>query len=315
MTIPGTGKELPFGLKLLGRLIDRNKNYGLFGDIEELIHVKREEKGEYSACFFLWSQVLRTIPHYLYHRMYWSWIMLKNYLKIAVRSLKKRKSYALINIAGLAAGLACCMVILLFVDNESSYDRYHQDADRIFRVLEYRKVPAGEFCSASISAMVATVLGEGYSQVEETARIFSRSNILIQQGQKKAFEDRVFYTESSLFRMLDIPFLLGNPETALQDTNGAVLSARMARKYFGDASPMGRRITIKDPVLVQMSDEGPSIDYLVTGVVADPPSNTHFKYDILLPLSRFDSTWLLKEWHAGPTVTYVKLSPGTTSSL
>lgn len=305
-----SNKQQPFGLRLLGRLIDRHKNYGLFGDIEELYSIHKENKGRAAALRFLWTQVLRTLPHYVYHLFYWSWIMLRNYLKIAVRSLKRRKSYAFINIAGLAAGLACCMVILLYVHNESSYDRYHQDADRLYRVLEYRKVPAGEFCSAGISAMVATVLREDYSQVEETARIFPRSNVLIQHEQRKAFEDRVSYTESSLFKVLAIPFLQGNPETALQDTNGAVLSLRMAKKYFGDASPIGRRITIKDPVMVQMSDEAPSIDYLVTGVVADPPSNTHFKYDILLPLSRFDNTRLLKEWHAGPTVTYLKLHPG-----
>ena len=86
--------------------------------------------------------------------------MLRNYLKIAIRSLTKRKGYALINIGGLAVGLACCMVILLYVSNESSYDQYHKDVDRLYRVLEYRKVPAIEFCTARISAMVATVLKE-----------------------------------------------------------------------------------------------------------------------------------------------------------
>jgi len=299
-----------FGLWLLGRLIDRDKNYGLFGDVEELYHTWREEKGRATAERLLWMQVLRTIPHYIYHRLYWSWIMLKNYLKIAIRSLKRRKTYAFINIAGLAAGLACCMVMLLYVSNESSYDRYHQDADRLYRVLEYRKVPAGEFCRAGISAMVATVLDEHYSQVEETARIFPVHNVLIQRDQRRSFEDRVVYTESSLFRVLTIPFLEGNPDTALKDSTGVVLSECMAEKYFGEENPIGKRIAVKDPAWNRMFNVTHFKDYLVTGVVADPPSNTHFKYDILLPLSQFAKGWLLREWHASATVTYLKMFPG-----
>jgi len=303
-------KRPPLGLRLLGRLIDRDKNYGLFGDVEELFRIREEEKGRAAAQGLLWMQVLRTIPHYIYHRLYWSWIMLRSYLKIAVRNLKRRKTYAFINIAGLAAGLACCMIILLYVSNESSYDRYHWDVDRLYRVIEYRKVPAGEFCSAAVSAMVATVLEERYSQVEETARIFPVSNVLIERDQRRAFEDRVVYTESSLFRILTIPFLQGAPDTALRGTTSAVLSRRMAKKYFGDEDPVGRTITVKDHTLDRVYNKAQSVDYIVTGVVADPPSNTHFTYDILLPLSQFDKSWLLSEWHAGHTVTYLKLFPG-----
>ena len=306
-------KNSSLGLWLLGRLVDRDKNYGLFGDVEELYHAWKEEKGRAAAQRLLWMQVLRTIPHYIYHRLYWSWIMLKNYLKIAVRTLKRRKTYAFINIAGLATGLACCMVILLYVSNESSYDRYHQDADRLYRVLEYRKVPAGEFCSAGISAMVATVLDEHYSQVEETARIFPVSNVLIQRDQRRSFENRVVYTESSLFRVLTIPFLEGDPDTALKGSTSVVLSERMAEKYFGDENPIGKRIAVKDPAWNRMFNVTHFKDYLVTGVVADPPSNTHFKYDILLPLSQFEKGWLLREWHAGATVTYLKLFPGVSA--
>ena len=303
-------RRSPFGLWLLGRLVNREKNYGLFGDIEELYFFWREEKGSLLASCLLWMQVLRTIPHYVYFKIYWSWVMLKNYIKIAFRNLKKRKAYALVNIGGLAAGLACCMVILLYVTNESSYDMYHTDVDRLYRVLEYRKVPAGEFCSAGISAMVAPTLEENYNQVEKTARVIPASNVLIQHEQHRVFEDRVFYTESSLFGVLTIPFLLGSPETALNDTTSVVLSTRAAKKYFGDKNPIGQSITINDPALSRIYNKNLSLDYLVTGVVADPPSNTHFKYDVFLPLSQFEKSWLLREWHAGPARTYIKLYPG-----
>lgn len=301
-----------FGLWLLGKLINKEKNYGLFGDIEELYFFWKKEKGNTKAATLIWMQILRTIPHFIFFKIYWSWVMLKNYLKIAIRNLKNRKAYAAINIGGLAAGLACCMVILLYVSNESSYDMYHQDVDRLYRVLEYRKVPAGEFCSAGISAMVATVLEDNYSQVEKTARAYPVSSVLVQKDQRRAYEDRVFYTESSLFEVLTIPFLQGSPETSLSNTNSVILSARTAKKYFGDENPIGKRITVDDPALSRIYNKKLTTDYLVTGVVANPPSNTHFKYDIFLPLSQFDKSWLLREWHAGPARTYIKLLSGTT---
>jgi putative ABC transport system permease protein len=236
--------------------------------------------------------------------------MIRNYLKIAIRNLKKRKAYTAVNIGGLAAGLACCMVILLYVSSESSYDRYHRDGDRLYRVLEYRKVPAVEFCTARISAMVATVLKEYADEVEQIGRVFPVRNALVKRDEMSAFEDRVVYSESELFSVLTIPFLRGNPESALGGTNNAVLTRRTAMKYFGDEDPIGKRISIKDPTWNTLNHKDQFNDYLVTGIIADPPSNTHFKYDIFLPLQQFSNTWILKEWHAGPTLTYLKLAPG-----
>ncbi len=236
--------------------------------------------------------------------------MIRNYLKIAVRNLRKRKSYTLINIGGLAAGLACCLVILLYVANESSYDRYHRDVERVYRVLEYRKVPAAEFCTARISAMVATVLEKYENEVEHTARVFPVRNVLVKHDAIAAFEDRVFYTETELFDVLTIPFLRGDPGSALQNANSIVITRQMAKKYFGEQDPIGERIAVKDPTWIRFNKNDEFTDYLVTGIVADPPSNTHFKYDFFLPISQFASTWLLREWHAGTSLTYVKLASG-----
>ncbi len=240
--------------------------------------------------------------------------MIRNYLKVAIRNLTRRKAYSLINIGGLAAGLACCMVILLYVSNESRYDQYHKDVDRLYRVLEYRKVPASEFCTARISAMVAIVLEEYENEVEQIARIFPVSNALVKRDNVTAFEDRVVYSESEIFDVLTIPFLRGNPDNALDETNSIVITRRMATKHFGDEDPVGQTIAIKDPSWNRLHNKDQFTDYLVSGIVADPPSNTHFKYDIFLPLRQFSDTWILREWHAGPTLTYVKLSPGIAAS-
>ena len=146
--------------------------------------------------------------------------MLRNYLKIAIRNLMRRKAYAFINVGGLAAGLACCMVILLYVSNESSYDQYHRDGDRLYRVLEYRKVPALEFCTARISAMVATILREYENDVEQIASVFPVSNALVKRDNVTAFEDRVVYSESEFFNVLTIPFLRGNQYILIISDNG-----------------------------------------------------------------------------------------------
>ncbi|MBN1271473.1 MAG: ABC transporter permease [Candidatus Aminicenantes bacterium] len=236
-----------------------------------------------------------------------------DYLRAASRRFKRKKFFSLVNITGMAVGLACCLVILLYVDNESSYDRYHRDANRIYRILEYRKVPAGEFCMAGISPMMAEVLRSDFGQVEKAARIFPVQNVLFGVDNRRSFEDRVVYTESDIFRILTIPFLKGNPDTALDMDTGIVLSSRIAKKYFGDEEPLGRRIAVKDPVFNRLARTNRAEDYIVTGVVADPPSNTHFKYGFFMPLSKFRNTWLLKEWHAGATLTYVKLASGVSA--
>jgi putative ABC transport system permease protein len=236
------------------------------------------------------------------------------YIRVAWRHFKRKKVYSLINIAGLSLGLACCMLILLYVDNESSYDLYHKDVERLYRVMEYRKVPAGEFYIAGISPMVATVLKDNFSQVENVARIFPVSSVLLQVDQRRSFEDNVVYSESDIFSVLTIPFLAGDPATALDNTNSLVLTQRMAEKYFGDKDPLGKTLTVKDPARMRLVRKDETVDCIVTGVVADPPSNTHFKYDFFISLFQFETTWLLKEWHAGATLTYLKLASGISTS-
>ncbi|MGD8538385.1 MAG: ABC transporter permease [Candidatus Aminicenantes bacterium] len=236
------------------------------------------------------------------------------YIRVALRHFKSKKTYSIINITGLSIGLSFCIVILLYVDNESSYDQYHQDVDRLYRVMEYRKVPAGEFYMAGISPMVATVLKDNFNQVESVGRIFPVSSVLLQVDEKRSFEDNVVYSESDIFSVLTIPFKAGNPDSALDNTSSIVLTQRMAEKYFGDEDPLGKVVTVKDPVRIRLIRKEETIDCVVTGVVADPPSNTHFKYDFFLPLSQFNTTWLLREWHAGATLTYLKLASGVSNT-
>ncbi len=238
--------------------------------------------------------------------------MFKNYLTIAFRNLGKHKVYSAINIVGLAIGIACCMIIFLYVTSESSYDQFNQDAERIYRVAEYRKVPLGEFETAPVSPMVATVLKNDFPQVEQAARIVRLNDGLVRYTDKAFYEERIFYVDQEIFKVFTMPFIFGDSETALENPRTAVLTQNIARKYFGDENPIGKTIQIKDPKYEFYGYYAPFpsvCDYLVTGVIGNSRSNVSFKYDVLLSLKTHEGGFLLREWHALAAYTYIKLKP------
>ncbi|MFZ5517559.1 MAG: ABC transporter permease [Candidatus Zhuqueibacterota bacterium] len=240
--------------------------------------------------------------------------MLENYLKITLRNIKKHKTYSAINIAGLAIGIACCMVIFLYVASESSYDRFNKDAVRIYRIAEYRKVPLGEFKFARISPVVATVLKSDFPQVEHAARILQLNDGFVRYENKAFYEERMFYVDQEIFKIFTMPFIQGDSETALENPRTVVMTTNMAKKYFGDENPIGKTIQIKDPIYEFRGFYAPFpavCDYIVTGVIENSRSNSHFKYDLLLSLKTHEGGFLLREWHSSAAYTYVKIRSNT----
>jgi len=236
--------------------------------------------------------------------------MFKNYLKIAFRNIKKHKAYSIINITGLSIGIACCLIIFLYVASESSYDLFNKDADRIYRIVEYRKVPLGEFNFARISPVVATVLKNDFPQVEHAARIVQLDDGLVKYKDQAFYEERIFYADQDIFNVFTIPFKSGSPESALENPRTVVLTEKIAKKYFGDENPVGKTIQVKDPKYEFHGYYAPFptvCDYLVTGVISNARSNSHFKYDLLLSLKTHEGGFLLNEWHAGAAYTYIKV--------
>ena len=247
----------------------------------------------------------------------WMPTLLLNYLKIGLRKIKRQKIYSFINVVGLAVGLACCAVIILYVTNELTYDSFHPDVDRIFRVGTHRISQVGEHTFVTTPAPLAPELKASYPQVEHAIRIVppyeNADNVLVVRNQKHFFEDRVFFVDNAIFQVFHIPFLQGNPQTALTDPNTVVITEGMAQKYFGDDFRDG---SILDRILqIEIDyDTGTveSQDYRVTGIVKNAPANTHFKYDILLSmptmisnLPSFETDWM----NPKPKYTYVKLYP------
>ncbi len=220
--------------------------------------------------------------------------MFKNYLKIALRNLLRHKGYSLINIAGLAVGIACCLLILLYVQDELAYDRHHEKAGQIYRVVLDGRLAGKDFNFAVASAPLAVILPKELPEVLASTRLQNRSGILVRYGEKRFTEDRIFYADSTVFGVFTMPLLLGNAQTALVQPNAIVLTATMAAKYFGDESPIGNTLTLDNQ------------DYQITGVMQDVPRQSHFHPDFLASMATLsdsrDQNWLSNNFY-----TYVVL--------
>ncbi|MCH8874119.1 ABC transporter permease, partial [candidate division KSB1 bacterium] len=206
--------------------------------------------------------------------------MISNYLKVALRNLLKHKAYTFINVVGLSIGLACCVLILLYVKDELSYDRYHTKADRIYRVILHGRLAGNEIHAANTCVPMAATLTAEYPEVEFATRLDNLGTVLVSHKEKSFNEERVFFADSSFFDIFTLELLSGNPKNVLSAPNSVILTEATARKYFGEDDPMGRTLTFDD-----------NTDYLVTGVSENVPENSHFHFDFLasfnsLPRSR-----------------------------
>ena len=222
--------------------------------------------------------------------------MLKNYLVVAWRGLKRQKGYSFINIAGLAIGFICCLMILLFVQDELSYDRFHEKASQIFRVTTKGRIADREFNIALSPPPLAKALKDEFSQVLQTARLYRPSDRMLVRFKERRFnEERFFYADSTIFDIFTIPLVSGNFKTALSQPHSLVLTQTAAKKYFGSENPVGQILSVDD-----------RIDFKITGVAEDTPSNSHFHFDFVASLTTIHLSQDLN-WFNGCLYTYALL--------
>jgi putative ABC transport system permease protein len=201
--------------------------------------------------------------------------MIRNYFRIAFRNLWRNKSFSAINISGLAIGIATCLVIMLFVMNELSYDRYNKKADRIVRVV-FKGFIQGEIMKeANVMPPTAATLKADYPEVQEATRLFGAGAPRIVYGTKSFKDDAAVYVDSNFFQVFTLPFLKGDPQTALLQPNAVVISQTIANKYFGDEDPIGKILNFSNW----------HTNYKVMGVMKDMPVNSHFHYAIFLSMA------------------------------
>jgi putative ABC transport system permease protein len=196
--------------------------------------------------------------------------MFKNYLIIAFRNLLKQKTYSLINISGLAIGIACCILILLFVNDELNYDKFHKNYENIYRACLDSRIGNSELNAAVTPAPMAEALVKDFPQVKAAAKFTGFSSYVLRYKDKVFNEENFFWTDSKIFDVLTFEFVKGKAKNALNQPNTIVITEKMAEKYFENEEPIGKLININNEV-----------DILVTGVVKEFPANSHFHFDFL----------------------------------
>ena len=225
--------------------------------------------------------------------------MIRNYFKLAFRNLWRNKVFTAINISGLALGIAICLVIMLFIKNEWSYDRYNEKADRIVRVVFKGSVQGQAMKEANVMPPTAQTLLNDYPEVEAAARIRTGGEATFSHGEKSFKEGNLAFADAGLFNVFTLPLVKGNPETALLEPNTVVISEALAQKYFGQEDPIGQLLEIKTEQKA----------YKVTGVMKAIPVNAHFHFDLFLSmLSLPDQS--SDSWMTSGYFTYLLLKPG-----
>jgi len=218
-----------------------------------------------------------------------------SHLKIAVRKMRKQKAYSLINIVGLAFGMTCSILIFYWVRDELGYNRFHEQADRLFRINKTYQIGNAINYNSSTPFPLAGAARDNIAAISDATR-FQRLTALVR------FEDKIFYersvclTDPSFFKMFTFPFVLGDPEDALTGPDGIVVTESTAVKYFGTEDPVGKTLIL---------DQDKS--FVVRGVVRDVPSNTDYQFDLFIPVTGMIDQKLLEDWGGHLVMTFALL--------
>jgi putative ABC transport system permease protein len=233
--------------------------------------------------------------------------MFKNYFTVAFRNLVKRKGFSLINILGLATGMAVCLLIVLFIQSEMSYDKQHEKADNIYRVVLERSYPGRSTSYAIIPQSIGAAIKTEYPEVLESTRLFNfagNGNFFLRIGEKTFEEKRVLAADSNFFRVFTCKFLHGDGATALEKTHSAVINATTAKKYFGTTDVVGKQF--------ETDGNDTTETFVITAVVANWPDNSHFLFDMLISTSTFQ-VFSRRNYIGFAAHTYLLLNPNSSS--
>jgi putative ABC transport system permease protein len=228
--------------------------------------------------------------------------MFKGNLTIVFRTLIKQKAYTLINVIGLAIGMASCMLLALYINHELSFDKDFVDADRIHKVILERKFPEQTTILGAVPHSMATVAVQDYSEIERATAICGPFDDMMisykgaNQSVLKFLENDVYAADSNFFKIFSFTVLKGNPKTMLQQPRSMVLTESTAKRHFGSEDPFGKLITMSGDV------------FTVTGVCQDPPANTHFKFGLLISIHTIER-FNLQNFNRPDAYCYLKLKP------
>jgi putative ABC transport system permease protein len=224
--------------------------------------------------------------------------MFASYLKVALRNLRKHKAYTLINVAGLTVGMACFILLSLWIYEETHYDSFHEKSGRLFRLILHKADDASDPGFPSAPYVLPRILKDEYPEIEETVRVRDRAYpSAVRFGDKAFYEDRFYMADPSFFGMFSYRFVEGEPGTALSGPRSVVLTRSAAARYFGTGEPMGRTLRWNE-----------TEDLVVTGVIEDVPRNSHLQFDLVASLDLVGRERLSTWWREASA--YVLLREG-----
>ncbi len=297
-----TRKNPPaFAAWILARTIRSEDRLSILSDFSEIYKELAGEQGYLTAYRWYWAQVVRSIPMFILNILYWRFMMFKSYLKMTVRIFRRHKVYSFINIAGLSLGMTVCILILLWVRSELSFDRFHKNTDRIFRVV--RVWPTENAYGPEGPGPLGPALKADYPEIINMSRIFPPPESPLRY-EDKAFHVKALGVDPSFLDIFSFPIVRGNNKTSFEDPDFILLTEETAKKYFGDEDPIGK--------VVRYEWWSRWLEFHVTGIIENVPSNSHLQFDALIPFDFVTASGMtIDTWDAIAYHAYVQLEENT----
>lgn len=303
--MPPNGKHPPrLGEKLLRSLLSGEDRIERMGDFAELYLSRLREAGRVKASLWYASQALRLIFSRFRLCFLWKFTMLKNFWLTAQRNFKRHLGSSLVNLFCLTLGMTAFLMIAVWVRHELSYDRFHDRANRIHRVVgEMRFSDQTRFTSLTPGPLAADLM-TSFPEIQAAARMAWAGERVVGFGEELHYESEIATVDPVFLSMFSFPLIRGDADSALRDLNSIVLTEAAAEKYFGTEDPMGRMLSLDN-----------RFDLTVTGVMADPPANSHIRFNMLVPFEMVERLgWMIDAWDFNMARTYLLLDEAVDSA-
>ncbi|MFO7979814.1 MAG: ABC transporter permease [Candidatus Aminicenantes bacterium] len=289
---------------ILSRLSHYEKEHALSDVMESEYSDIRSRYGAVFSWIWYWFCTFGTLFHYIKYSLYWRFVMFGNYLKITLRTIRRHKGFSFINIVGLAVGMACVFTIMLWVRYELSFDRHHENAERIFRVASESHEHPPPVTVVVTPPPMAEALEQEIPEIASSARLSRGGGDKLFSYNEKYFYESFYAVDPSFFEIFTFDFVEGDAGTAFDDPYSLVLTKSMAGKFFGNQNPIGK--------VIQLDQRA---NFTITGVIKDIPLNSHLNRNVFIPFETWGKLYEepMEHWRYWSFYTYILLRPNVDS--